>query len=350
MEESENMKPSDPASVSAIAITALMMLKGIGRRGALHTISERALELDEHDLKDFIIEHPCKHPISRSELDIAWGKSVERIERSREAGQCVLSFYDKTYPERLRDTPDPPAVVFVRGDATALTSEHTIAVVGTREPTEFGIKAATRSGKEAAREGFAVVSGLAHGCDTFGHQGCVDANGVGIAVLAHGLDRVYPAANRFLVDQLLDHGGCLVSEYAIGSSPTRAAFAERDRIQSGLSDGVLVIETGIKGGTMHTVNFSRAQHRPLACIAHQGAWLSEEKTKGNQKLIEDGWALPIADSDALLRFMRDLKAKKVDRELPAVATGADLEKPVLKDTAEPEREESDEPKQISMRF
>ncbi|MCH8275856.1 MAG: DNA-processing protein DprA, partial [Armatimonadetes bacterium] len=155
----------------------------------------------------------------------------------------------------------------------------------------------------AAEAGFAIVSGLAHGCDTYGHEGCLEGHGVAVGVLAHGLDRVYPAANRDLAERLLESGGCLVSEYPVGVRPMRAAFAERDRIQSGLSDGVLVIETDVKGGTMHTVRFSRDQGRPLACIDHPEKWLGEEKTMGNQKLIKDGWATPIPDGDALARFL-----------------------------------------------
>ena len=90
--------------------------------------------------------------------------------------------------------------------------------------------------------------------------------GVGVAVLAHGPDRVYPAANRDLANRLVEQEGCLVSEYPAGSRPARSAFVERDRVQSGLSEAVLVIETGIRGGAMHTVRFARDQKRSIACI------------------------------------------------------------------------------------
>jgi DNA processing protein len=137
--------------------------------------------------------------------------------------------------------------------------------------------------------------------------------------MAHGLDKVYPAANRDLAARLLDCGGCLVSEYPLGTTPIRTAFAERDRIQSGLADGVLVIETDVKGGTMHTVRFSRDQHRPLACVAHPENWLIEEKTRGNQKLIRDGWAVSVPDAPALLAFLHQISVS-AGADTPATTT------------------------------
>ncbi len=106
------------------------------------------------------------------------------------------------------------------------------------------------------------MSGLARGCDTHAHEGCLEAGGVGVAVLAHGLDRKIPA----LAERLLERGGALVSEYPIGTPPRGYAFVERDRLQSGLSDAVLVIETGAHGGAMHALREARRQGRPFACL------------------------------------------------------------------------------------
>jgi DNA processing protein len=147
---------------------------------------------------------------------------------------------------------------------------------------------------------------------------------MGVAVLAHGLDTVYPAANRGLAARLLDKGGCLVSEYPVGTPPARTSFAERDRIQSGLSDGVFVIETDIKGGTMHTVRFSRNQQRPLGCVSHPKKWLSEEKTQGNQKLIADGWATPIPNGQALLAFLERITQRNQNSQNPPVPAQGSL--------------------------
>jgi DNA processing protein len=253
-----------------------------------------------------VISSAGRARLAEDELVAAWAKSETQLQESLDAGVEAFSFHDDGYPVRLRDIPDPPAVLFVKGDAKGLHASRSLAVVGTREPTSYGAKVARKSAASAVEAGFVIVSGLAHGCDTHGHEGCLDANGIGVVVMAHGLDRVYPAANRDLAVRLLEHGGCLVSEYPLGAAPMRTAFAERDRIQSGLSDGVLVIETDIKGGTMHTVRFSREQRRGLACIDHPEKLRGEDKTKGNQQLIADKWAAPIPDGPALTRFLDGL--------------------------------------------
>lgn len=295
---------------AATALMALMKLPRVGRRAALRIVACRPDETDAARYRDSILARAGQAKLPERDLAEAWKRAEEEIEKGMAVGIRAFSIHDPDYPSRLSEIPDPPAVLFVRGDPQAVCRPKTIAVVGTREPTPYGETVARRSGKTAVEAGFAVVSGLAHGCDTFAHEGCLDASGVGVAVMAHGLDKVYPAANRGLAARLLDNGGCLVSEYPIGTAAARTAFAERDRIQSGLSDAVFVIETDVKGGTMHTVRFSREQHRPLACVSHPDKWLSEDKTKGNQKMIADGWATPIPDGSALLAFLVRLSGRK----------------------------------------
>jgi DNA processing protein len=290
---------------STIGLAALLNLKGIGRRAALRIISS---PLEAGSARDHLAELARAAKVSDLDVAGAWSKAEDNLDRSIDSGIKAFSFHDEGYPERLRHMPDPPAILYVKGDTSGLHAAHSIAVIGTREPTAYGEKVARRSAATATEQRFVVVSGLAHGCDTLGHEGCLDQNGVGVAVMAHGLEKVYPAANRGLASRLLDAGGCLVSEYPLGMTPMRTAFAERDRIQSGLSDAVLVIETDVKGGTMHTVRFSREQKRALACIDHPESWRHEPKTQGNQMLIADKWAVPIADGDALLSFLNSVKA------------------------------------------
>ena len=294
---------TNSASPIVTALVALMKLKGVGRRAALQIVDGSNRQTDLTNFRETVFLKADKAHLSESELISAWNRTEEQLEKSFAAGVQAFSYHDEEYPHRLRTIPDPPAVLFVRGNAKSLYASKSLAVVGTREPTPYGVKVAMKSAQTAAEAGFTIVSGLAHGCDTYAHEGCLEGRGVGVAVMAHGLDRVYPAANRKLAEQLVECGGCLVSEYPYGVTPFRAAFAERDRIQSGLSDGVLVIETDVKGGTMHTVRFSRDQKRPVACIAHPEKWLPEEKTKGNQHLIREGWASPIPDGEALMLFL-----------------------------------------------
>ena len=300
---------------------ALTNIKGVGRRTAIDlwrtTLSSPGkLGLDAHDAFIAIASESERVNRSATDLGAAWRTSEQQVAEASDAGLRVLSYFDDDYPERLRGIPDAPSVLFVRGRVEALHESGMVAVVGTREPTPFGDHAAYRAGQRAAETGVAVVSGLALGCDTQAHEGCVSRFGTGVAVLAHGLDRVYPARNRGLADLLLESGGCWVSEYPLGTKPARGAFVERDRIQSGLADGVLVIETDVQGGTMHTVRYSRQQHRRLACIGHPQQWWHHPKTRGNRKLIEEGDAEPIGDAGALMRFLRDISGYSTPPQEP----------------------------------
>lgn len=295
----------------AVGFAALMKLEGVGRRSAFKLADGIS---GTRSLDDLFLKLSSKldaHNSSLSAFKKAWYFAEEEMAKAYASSVRAIAFYDDDYPERLRTIPDPPAVIFVRGHVPALRSTRSIAIIGTREPTPYGISVAKKAARVAVESGFVVVSGLAHGCDTYAHTGCVEGRGIGVGVLAHGLDRVYPAANKGLASELVEMGGCMVSEYALGVKPFRTYFAERDRIQSGLSDAVLVIETDIKGGTMHTVRFATAQRREIACIDHPTEWRSEEKTKGNQQLIREKRAVPIKDNASLKEFLEKFGSDEV---------------------------------------
>ena len=298
-----------------------MNLKGIGRRAALKTVNKPIREEDQGNCPDAFISHVSQvyqASVSERRLRDAWAKTEEQLNRTDNVDIEIFSFHDQAYPDRLRTIPDPPAVLFVKGSRNGLNATRSLAIVGTRQPTSFGEKAAQTSARTAVECDFVVISGLAHGCDTYAHMGCVESNGIGVAVLAHGLDKVYPIANRDLAVSLLDNGGCLVSEYPAGMKPVRSAFVERDRIQSGLSDAVFVIETDEKGGTMHTVQFAREQSRRLACIDHPPQLRLENKARGNQKLIDDGWAEPVSDSKSFAQFLNSLETNDNKLDNPKI--------------------------------
>ena len=297
-----------------VAILAVMKLKGFGRRAALKIVGEPINETESGTCREFFLDRASRLysnrlPESQLTRDFknAWAKSEEQLAKSEDSDIHAVSIYDDGYPARLRRIPDPPAVLFIKGNAKALGSEKSLAVVGTREPTPYGVKSAKHCAATAADEGFVIVSGLAHGCDVSAHEGCLDAEGAGVAVLAHGLDRVYPAPSRGLAARLLEHDGCLISEYPVFVKPSRLTFAERDRLQSGLSDAVLVIETDIEGGTKHTIRYALVQNRPLACIHHPTRLLTEPKSRGNQKLISDRSATPVTDKASLIEFLGGLE-------------------------------------------
>ena len=257
------MQHQGVVSIAGVVAVALQSVKGMSKQDRLSKLGDWLLsaELDE-------AQHWFHYEIGEEEAAEAWDTALRQVELCEDAGVHVLSFLDSGYPDRLRQIPDPPVTLYVKGSLDALNPDDSVAIVGTREPTEFGMRAARVSGSMAARMSTVVVSGLTKGCDTWAHQDSIEANGTGVVVLAHGVDSIYPAENRGLASELLDSGGCWVSEYPVGSRPARWSFAERDRIQSGLSDAVLVVETDVKGGTMHTVTAAKRQNRALACIAH----------------------------------------------------------------------------------
>lgn len=277
----------------------------------------------------WLLQNMPEEPLdTRSLLDLlAWGStrrpgiripSPEEVAAAFERADLLLDAADRLeihaipqgsnlFPGRLRAIDDPPVVLFVLGNQECLIEKPAVAVIGTREPSEYGAQTAKRFGKTFAELGFTVVSGLAIGCDSAAHEGCLEVHGQTVAVLAHGLDSIYPAINRSLAERIVASGGCLVSEYPPGLRAQRSFFIERDRLQSGLSNGIVVVETDIKGGTMHTVGFAHEQGRPVAALVHPQKYARHEKTKGNRHLIEANRAYPIADKSELEHFAGKLR-------------------------------------------
>ena len=186
-----------------------------------------------------------------------------------------------------------------KGNLEKLSLASNVSVIGTREPTDYGKKIGFRIGEVLAERGINVVSGLAVGCDALGHLGALNKNGFTCAVLAHGLQEIYPKQNIELAERILAQDGLLISEYPYGMSPTKNSFVERDRIQAGLSNSTVVIETGIKGGTLHAVNATIELGRNIFCVEHPEKYKKEEKVQGNIKLIQNGVARPLGSKDDL---------------------------------------------------
>ncbi|RZN36958.1 MAG: DNA-protecting protein DprA [Methanosarcinales archaeon] len=217
---------------------------------------------------------------------IGWNKAHEIWEYSQQHNIRIIPRYSPHYPESLSQISDPPALLHVLGNSHAINRDC-IAIIGTRKPTEYGITIAKRLGALFAENGYTVVSGLANGIDTAAHQGALEANGQTVAVLANGLDTVYPTKNKELADTIIKNNGALISEYSWGTTIKRSYFVARDRIQSGLSLGVFVVETGIKGGTMHTVKYCKKQKRTLIVSKPPPHIIRHPKTCGNAQLIPE---------------------------------------------------------------
>ncbi len=214
---------------------------------------------------------------------------------------------DRCYPFRLRHIYDPPAILWIKGDPNSLKNEF-IAVVGTRRPSATGRELTitlTRAITEAVHAG--IVSGLAHGIDTLAHKVTLEQCRCTVAVLGCGLDRVYPAGNRRLAHDILNSGGALISEYPPGTKPDAHHFPVRNRVVSGMSLGVVVMETGINGGSMITVGQALEQGREVFAVPHD---IRNERGEGCNIIIQRGWGKLICN------------AEDVAAELPAAIRAA----------------------------
>lgn len=195
-------------------------------------------------------------------VERAWQEAERLGETCQRRGWRLWVLGAPGYPAGLLRLDDPPALLFVHGPnhPAALPG---VAVIGTREPTAWGERTARECGAAVAQAGGIVVSGLAWGIDTAAHTGAVDAHGCTWAAMPSGLDLVFPPSNAALATRIVEEGGALISEYLPGTRPHPTFFVERDRLQAALSQAVVVIETGLTGGTMHTVRFARALRVPL---------------------------------------------------------------------------------------
>jgi DNA processing protein len=189
----------------------------------------------------------------------------------------------------------PPREIFYLVDAGVLTREA-VTVVGTRRPTAEGLRAAFRFGRDLAAAGLVVVSGLARGVDTKAHEGALCAGGITVAVLAHGLDRIYPPENGELAQRITEQGGCLVTEYPSGTPPHRRHFPARNRILAGLSRATVVVEAGEKSGSLITAGFALDQGREVFVVPGS---FDAPSFSGSHRLISDGAALVSMPSELL---------------------------------------------------
>jgi DNA processing protein len=243
---------------------AFKKINGVGPRKILDVYTKNPQLTYEAILEDNNLPHPIRLDDMQKFVDYVKDAKDELV-HSRENGIEVITYDNPRYPMLLKLIPDPPIVIYCKGNLKALDIARKIAVIGTRDATPKGLQVAEKIAYEFAKRGFVIVSGLAFGIDTAGHKGALDANGHTIAVMPCGLDQIYPKKNKYLADLIIEKEGLLLSEYPIGVPPQKQFFVQRDRIQSGLSLGIFPIQTDVKGGTMHTVGFAEKQKRLIVC-------------------------------------------------------------------------------------
>lgn len=234
------------------------------------------------------------------------GCAEEVMEDCNRLGITIITPKDIAYPERLKNIYAPPVCLYVKGDITVTDRNVAVAVIGNRKASDYGTTAARQIGFDIAKAGAVVVSGMAAGVDTAAHNGAIEANGKTVAVLGCGIDVPYPKQNAQLLEQIAQHGG-VISEYPPGTQPASENFPTRNRIISGLSLGVAVVEAGVHSGSLITANLALEQGRDIFTVPNS---VFSDRSAGSLKLLRDG-AIPVGCAYDILVEYKDIYGDKI---------------------------------------
>ncbi|AHF97324.1 DNA polymerase [Desulfurella acetivorans A63] len=213
----------------------------------------------------------------------------------------VIDYFDTNYPQNLKNIDYPPLVLFVKGHFDS--SKLFFSIVGTRYPSGYGEKCALIFSKELTLSNFSIVSGLARGIDSIAHKSCLENKGYSVGVLGCGIDIVYPKENQPLFD-MMTQMGAIISEFAIQTPPNAYNFPRRNRIITGLSEGLLVVEADIKSGSLISAKYAQEQSKPVFAIPGE---IFSKRSYGTNQLIKDGAFLAQEPSDIVFYFYREIK-------------------------------------------
>ena len=270
-------------------------------------------------------------------------KEWEKLESS---GVQLILLGEQGYPPLLKEISHPPLGIYIRGDISPYFDKIPIAIVGTRRATSDGKTTARRFAGELAKSGFSIISGLAFGIDASAHEGCLDAGGHTVAVLAGGVDIVSPRNNIQVAKRILNTGGAIVSEYPLGSQPISYRFIERNRIISGLSKGVLVIEAPESSGALSTVRFAVEGNRDVFIVPGP---IVHPNFAGSNNLIRNGAEL-VTKSEHIMEaygiiqecrltennFLHSSEEKLIFGVLSESVSGSDVDKIIAATKLEPQ--------------
>lgn len=216
------------------------------------------------------------------------------LEQQNKKGITTIPFYSELYPKYLLDIlgDDAPLLIHISGDLDIFSESNRIAIIGSRKADDKGLKAAYQLAYKYASMGYVIVSGLALGCDTAAHKGCLQAGGKTIAVVASGLNITHPKCNKILQEEIADNGGAIITEYPFGIKANPTRLVERCRLQIGLSQEVIVAQSSPESGTMYAVQFARRYlgTKNIYAVEYDKY---DENNLGNKYLIEQGIAKPI---------------------------------------------------------
>jgi DNA processing protein len=244
-----------------------------------------------------------------------WEKDLEAAEKE---GIGLLTYLDALYPKNLLNIPSFPLLLYVKGELLP-SDNNSLAIVGTRNATLYGKQAALKIAQEIGSSGICVVSGLARGIDTAAHEGALKGGGRTLAVIGSGLLKIYPQENRSLADKIAA-SGAVVSEFPMETVPAKGLFPQRNRIVSGISEGVCLIESPIRGGGMITMQIAEEQKKLLFALPGRVDWPTFE---GNHWLIKQKKAHLVENSSDLLKHLNSVQNQEVKKIQPLLLTPAE---------------------------
>ncbi|OGC94325.1 MAG: DNA protecting protein DprA [candidate division Zixibacteria bacterium RBG_16_53_22] len=283
-----------------LAIWALANTDGVGPAILFKLVTQfgsaaAVLESSAHDLyKAEIVNQGAINKILQRR---DWDQVRAGFQKSFPDRACFVAVTESTYPAKLRNIPDPPPFLYYQGRLD-IFERPSLAVVGSRRPTDYGIRMTSRIVSELASTGVIIISGLAYGIDAAAHQAALDSGGQTAAVFGCGLDIVYPPGHKALA-QRIEQSGCLLSEFPRGTRPERYNFPVRNRIVAGLSDGVLVVEAGGKSGALVTAGIALEQGKDV--LAMPGS-VEAEQSLGPNSLIKQGAVAVTGADDIFANF------------------------------------------------
>jgi DNA processing protein len=310
---------ADDWNEESLALLRLAFVRGLGPRRAKRLLEAFGDALAAWSADACEIALRCDDEIARCVLTGTDEKACERVLRWREqAGNHLIAWNNPRYPSWLREIVDPPVVLYARGDPDRLARPG-VAIVGSRNASALGRRDAFELALELSNAGLCIVSGMALGIDAAAHEGGLAGAASSIAVLGTGVDRVYPQANRALARKL-EAGGCLVSDFEPGTPPLKGNFPARNRLISGLTRGVIVVEAAMESGSLVTARCALEQGRDVFALPGS---IHSPLAKGCHHLIKQGAKLTERADDVLLEF--DM-SRAEPASVPACAAFAD---PVL---------------------
>lgn len=289
-------------------ILFLRNLKGVGKKTIYRDYWAKLNDTD--DFYDFVSEVELTHKFTTDEIKESIFLAQESYDHISTSDIEVITVFDDDYPKQLEIMGNNrPLILYIKGDAEILKRPN-IAIIGTRKPSKLSEEFEANLVKSILdSSGRVIISGLALGCDKIAHQTTVDENKPTIAILPSGVNVIKPAKHKRLAQEIIDTGGCLISEYEPNKTPYKQEYIDRDKIVAAFSDATLVVECGVKSGTMHTVNFADTYDKQVY------AYLPNEKPDGlydgNEYILkEKKGAIRVEDISKFLVDLDNLKTKK----------------------------------------